>query len=140
MAADTRNSSWLWSSVALAKSVAASLMPQLRHCDAEVRDVFWDTCRLLQYDARAAHDTSTRLAALANMHILLCGGTKDGICPKANIEAMLAQLQKDGCKNAAAKYFEGSHFFHRESPQPLATISEFLLGVPLLREIPHSTA
>jgi 3-oxoadipate enol-lactonase len=58
-----------------------------------------------QLMARAGHDSFTRLPEL-QMPVLLVGGEFDGIAPKANMQAMAAQIA-----DAKLEFFTGGHLF-----------------------------
>ncbi len=59
----------------------------------------------LQLQARAGHDTWSRLSQL-RPPVLLCGGRFDGIAPLANMTAMARQIP-----DAELRIYEGGHLF-----------------------------
>ena len=59
----------------------------------------------LQLEARAAHDTWSRLPGLT-LPVLLCAGRYDGIAPLANMQAL-----KERIPGAELKVYEGGHLF-----------------------------
>jgi 3-oxoadipate enol-lactonase len=73
-----------------------------------------------QLAARAEHDTSGRLGAIA-CPTLVCGGRFDGIAPPANSEYLAR-----GIPAARLEMFDGGHAFFLQDPAALPTIIDFL--------------
>ena len=73
-----------------------------------------------QLAARAEHDTSGRLEAIA-CPTLLCGGRFDGIAPPSNSE-FLAR----GIPGARLEMFDGGHAFFMQDPAAIPAIISFL--------------
>ena len=77
---------------------------------------------LMQLEARRGHDTYGRLAALT-MPVYICGGTRDGIAPPSNIEALAAQIP-----TARLEMFDGGHLFMIQDRRAFPAMIEFLRG------------
>ena len=136
--ADTSFQSGLGRLVPMTLGVAGALLPAARHLDAGVREVFWGTCRHLQFGARAQHDTGGRLAALAAaaaaaaaqagparamFRALVLGGDRDEVAPEANVRA-LAEL----IPGAELRFFAGGHGFMASNPEVVPAVSDWVLG------------
>jgi 3-oxoadipate enol-lactonase len=76
-----------------------------------------------QLMARAGHDTFTRLPGL-DMPVLLVGGEFDGIAPKANMEAMAAQIAA-----AELQFFAGGHLFLIQDKSAYPVVIQWLNGL-----------
>jgi 3-oxoadipate enol-lactonase len=77
-----------------------------------------------QLQARAGHDTFNRLGQLS-MPVLLAGGEFDGIAPKANMEAMAAEIS-----GAELRFFTGGHLFLIQDKSAYPYINQWLRGQP----------
>jgi 3-oxoadipate enol-lactonase len=73
-----------------------------------------------QLAARAEHDTSERLGAIA-CPTLVCGGRFDGIAPPANTEFLASAIP-----GAQLQLFDGGHAFFMQDPAALPFIVDFL--------------
>jgi 3-oxoadipate enol-lactonase len=73
-----------------------------------------------QLAARAEHDTSGRLGAIA-CPTLVCGGRFDGIAPQANSEFLASNIP-----GAQLEMFDGGHAFFMQDPAALPAIVAFL--------------
>jgi 3-oxoadipate enol-lactonase len=73
-----------------------------------------------QLAARAEHDTSGRLGAIA-CPTLVCGGRFDGIAPRANSEFLASAIP-----GAQLEIFDGGHAFFLQDPAALPAIVAFL--------------
>jgi 3-oxoadipate enol-lactonase len=73
-----------------------------------------------QLAARAEHDTSGRLGAIA-CPTLVCGGRFDGIAPLANSEFLASAIP-----GAQLQLFDGGHAFFMQDPAALPAIVDFL--------------
>jgi len=75
---------------------------------------------LMQLEARRGHDTYDRLGALT-MPVYICGGTRDGIAPPANLEALASQVP-----GAKLELFDGGHLFMIQDRRAWPAMIEFL--------------
>ncbi len=75
-----------------------------------------------QLAARAEHDTSGRLGAIA-CPTLVCGGRFDGIAPAANSEFLASAIP-----GARLEMFDGGHAFFMQDATALPAIVAFLSG------------
>jgi 3-oxoadipate enol-lactonase len=80
------------------------------------------TGRRRQLEARATHDTTTRLGQIASP-TLVCAGRHDGIAPVANSEVLAERIP-----DARLQVFEGGHLFLLQDRQAWPAIIEFLAG------------
>lgn len=76
--------------------------------------------QLLQLQARADHDVSTRLDRVTSP-TLVCAGEYDDQAPLANSMALI-----DGIADSRLKVFQGGHLFLIQDRSAFATIIEFL--------------
>jgi 3-oxoadipate enol-lactonase len=83
-----------------------------------------------QLAARAEHDTSQRLGAIA-CPTLVCGGRFDGIAPPANSEFLAREIP-----GARLEMFDGGHAFFLQDPAAMPTIVDFLATDPPVRAAP----
>jgi 3-oxoadipate enol-lactonase len=77
---------------------------------------------LMQLEARRHHDTYSRLGEL-RMPVYVCGGVRDQIAPKANVEALAGRIP-----DAKLEFFDGGHLFMAQDARAWPAIIEFLLG------------
>jgi 3-oxoadipate enol-lactonase len=73
-----------------------------------------------QLAARADHDTSERLAAIA-CPTFVCGGRFDGIAPPANSEFLAGAIP-----GARLEMFDGGHAFFLQDPAAIPAVIDFL--------------
>ncbi len=83
-----------------------------------------------QLAARATHDTSERLGAIA-CPTLVCGGRFDGIAPPANSEFLAGKIP-----GARLEMFDGGHGFFLQDPAALPAVIAFLSEGTPVREAP----
>jgi 3-oxoadipate enol-lactonase len=77
---------------------------------------------LMQLEARRAHDTYDRLGSLT-MPVYVCGGTRDGIAPPSNLEAIAAAIP-----NPRLEFFDGGHLFMVQDRRAFPAMVEFLIS------------
>ncbi len=80
------------------------------------------TGRRRQLEARATHDTTSRLCQIASP-TLVCAGRHDGIAPVANSEVLAERIP-----DARLQVFEGGHLFLLQDREAWPAIIEFLTG------------
>jgi 3-oxoadipate enol-lactonase len=83
-----------------------------------------------QLAARADHDTSGRLGAIA-CPTLVCGGRFDGIAPPSNSEFLAGAIP-----DARLEMFDGGHAFFVQDPAAIPAIVDFLSSDTPAREAP----
>jgi 3-oxoadipate enol-lactonase len=81
---------------------------------------------LRQLGARAGHDVVSELGSIA-LPTLVCAGRFDGVAPLAN-----SQFLADRLPNAMLRTFDGGHLFLLQDPSAYHTITEYLLGDPVV--------
>jgi 3-oxoadipate enol-lactonase len=77
---------------------------------------------LRQLEARRHHDTYDRLGEL-RMPVYVCGGVRDQIAPKANVEALAARIP-----GAKLEFFDGGHLFMAQDARAWPANIDFLRG------------
>jgi 3-oxoadipate enol-lactonase len=90
---------------------------------ADERDDATRAAVVLQYEARAAHDTFDRLPSIA-APTLVAAGRYDGQAPPENQEPLVQRIP-----DARLAFFEGGHGFLREDPAAYEAVAAFLHGV-----------
>jgi 3-oxoadipate enol-lactonase len=83
--------------------------------DAEAHEGY-----LRQLEARAAHDTFSRLSSL-RMPVLIVGGRYDGQAAPENQQALQAQIP-----HGQLEFFTGGHGFLWEDPHAFEVVGAFL--------------
>ncbi len=83
-----------------------------------------------QLAARAAHDTASRLRAIA-CPTLVCGGRFDGIAPPGNSEFLAREIP-----GARLEMFDGGHGFFLQDAAAIPTIIAFLAKDTPVRDAP----
>jgi len=73
-----------------------------------------------QLQARAGHDTWSRLPSLA-IPVLLCAGRYDGIAPLSNMQAMAGRIA-----GSELRIYEGGHLFLLQDPAAYRDIVAWL--------------
>eukprot|EP00937_MAST-01D_sp_MAST-1D-sp2_P000925 g925.t1 len=122
-ASDTALLKWYNSWLPILAGVVCALGGSAHHLDASRRRAYWNVCRLLQFEARRHHDTSTRLGTL-RCRTLVCGGDRDVVASPQNLEALSARIP-----GSSLMMFHGGHTsFLTEDPRAFAAIFAFILG------------
>ena len=119
---DTNLQKWHWSWMPVLSGFLFMVLGKAKHLDPDKREVYWNTCRHLQFMARNHHDTTDRLGSLC-CRTLVCGGDRDEVAPVQNLRALHRLIP-----GAVLMLFSGGHGFLAQDPRALTAVIAFMLG------------